>query len=117
MRELLFSVTKKDLTINYFSGTGAGGQHRNKHQNCVRMSHRDSGAMATGQRHRERQANLRDAFKSLVESFKFKAWCSAKTTEIKLGQTIEEAVADEMDPGNLKIEIRGDDGKWIEEIK
>jgi len=33
MRELAFSVTKKDLEITYFSGTGKGGQHRNKHKN------------------------------------------------------------------------------------
>lgn len=26
-REKLFSVTKKDLVFEYFSGTGAGGQH------------------------------------------------------------------------------------------
>ena len=33
-KELLFSVTKKDFSITWFSGTGAGGQYRNKHQNC-----------------------------------------------------------------------------------
>ena len=27
MKELLFSVTKKDFDITYFSGKGAGGQH------------------------------------------------------------------------------------------
>lgn len=66
-RELLFSVTKKDLEIDYFSGTGAGGQHRNKHQNCVRIKHIPSGIMTQCQTHRERTANFREAFHKLAD--------------------------------------------------
>ena len=65
-RELLFSVTKKDLKIDYFSGTGGGGQHRNKHQNCVRMHHKDSGASSTGQSSKERKSNLKEAFNNII---------------------------------------------------
>ena len=36
-KELLFHAERKDFRIDYFSGTGAGGQYRNKHQNCVRL--------------------------------------------------------------------------------
>lgn len=72
-KELIFSVTKKDFDIQYFSGTGAGGQHRNKHQNCVRMVHSESGVSATGQSSRSRQANEREAFKGIIESKTFKA--------------------------------------------
>jgi len=57
MRELLFSVTKKDLEITYFSGSGGGGQHRNRHKNCVRMYHPDSGVRTTGQSHKEKRSN------------------------------------------------------------
>lgn len=113
MRELLFSVTKKDLEINYFSGTGPGGQNRNKVQNCVRMHHPESGARATGQSSRDRQENLREAFKSLVNSIEFKVWHSKKTQEILSGKTIEQKVQESMVDSNLKIECRVDN-KWIE---
>jgi len=82
-KELLFSVTKKDLDINFFSGTGAGGQYRNKHKNCVRMAHKESGARSVGQSHREMQANLREAFQTLVKHPKFRMWHNLKVHEVE----------------------------------
>jgi len=111
-RELLFSVTKKDLTITYFSGTGAGGQHRNRHKNCVRILHKDSGAISTGQSSRERQANIKEAFQGLVKSAKFKIWHTMKVNEVLQGKNIEEKVEESMSPENLKIEGRGECGGW-----
>jgi len=112
MKELLFSVTKKDLEISYFSGTGPGGQNRNKVQNCVRMRHPESGASSTGQSNRDRQANLREAFVGLVNSPAFKVWHSKKTMELLSGKTIEQRVNEQMDEKNMKIECRDDEGKW-----
>jgi len=58
------TVTKNDVEIEWFSGTGKGGQHRNKHQNSCRVVHRASGLMESRQgRHRNR--NLEDALKAL----------------------------------------------------
>ena len=62
------SWTKRDFRIDWFSGTGAGGQHRNKHQNCVRITHIESGITVTGQSFRERQRNFDDAFRRLAEA-------------------------------------------------
>jgi len=112
MKTLLFSVTKKDFVINWFSGTGAGGQHRNKHQNCCRLVHPESGATATGQNSRSREDNLRDAFKKLIEKDTFKIWMNRKIWEITQSKTIEELVQDAIKPENLKIEGKGDDGRW-----
>lgn len=39
----------KDFEVQWYSGTGAGGQHRNKHQNSCRIIHRSSGIVATAQ--------------------------------------------------------------------
>lgn len=59
------SWTRKDFKIEWFSGKGAGGQHRNKHQNCCRVTHIESGLVATGQSHRERKRNFEEAFTRL----------------------------------------------------
>lgn len=59
-------LTKKDFKIDWFSGTGAGGQHRNKHMNCCRIVHIETGLMATGQSNRDRPSNQREAFKKLA---------------------------------------------------
>lgn len=64
MKEL--HLTAKDFKLEWFSGTGKGGQHRNKHQNCCRITHIESGLTATGQNSRSRVANQRDAFTRLA---------------------------------------------------
>lgn len=115
-KELLFSVTKKDLEINYFSGSGAGGQHRNKHQNCVRMYHKESGVRTTGQDSRERQSNLKTAFKRLTENPKFKIWLNQKTYEVSNKINIKKEVEKLMSPENLLVEGKDEKGKW-EKIK
>lgn len=46
--------------VEWFSGSGAGGQHRNKHQNSCRLIHGPTGLIEARQG-REREANLRDA--------------------------------------------------------
>lgn len=112
MKELLFSVTKKDLEITYFSGTGAGGQHRNKHQNCVRMYHADSGVRVTGQSNRERAANIQQAFKTLINHPKFKIWYNMQVQSKLSVQSIDDIVAKKMQPQNLKIEGKNAKGQW-----
>lgn len=49
-----------DLQIVWFSGTGKGGQHRNKHQNSCRVTHLPTG-ISESRQSREKDANLRDA--------------------------------------------------------
>ena len=112
-KELLFSVTKKDLEITYFSGKGGGGQHRNKHKNCVRIKHLESGALVTGQSHKERKSNLKEAFENLVNSGKFKVWHNKKIYEVLEGKKIEDKVNDMMKPYNLKVEVRMNE-EWQE---
>lgn len=76
-------LTKKDFKIEWYSGSGAGGQHRNKHQNCCRITHIETGLRAQGTEGRDRITNQRNAFNRLAklliahffadESIRFKA--------------------------------------------
>lgn len=58
-------IDEKDLKVQWYSGTGAGGQYRNKHQNSCRLIHLPTGIQALGTKNRERGPNLRDAMAML----------------------------------------------------
>ena len=57
-------IPQSDLKIEWYSGTGAGGQHRNKHQNSCRITHLPSGIVATAQC-RSRQNSLDEAMTAI----------------------------------------------------
>lgn len=113
MKELLFSVTKNDLEIDWFSGTGCGGQYRNKHQNCCRIRHKDSGAIATGQSQRDRVSNLKEAMENLIKSPKFKAWVKVRVGEVTGEKADIEAKVDRA-MRHLKFEVKDEAGNWKE---
>ena len=55
-------VTEDQFRFEWFSGTGKGGQHRNKHQNCCRCIHEPTGISANGTNSRSREDNRRAAY-------------------------------------------------------
>ncbi len=59
-------LSKKDFTLEWFSGSGGGGQHRNKHQNCCRIKHIATGLSAMGTASKSRVANQKHAFANLA---------------------------------------------------
>jgi len=63
-------LTLKDFTIDWYSGQGAGGQHRNKHQNCCRITHNESGIITRGTESRSRSDNQAKALKRMTEELK-----------------------------------------------
>ena len=60
------AVMDADLKIEWYSGTGAGGQFRNKHQNSCRITHLPTGMVATSQT-RSRQNSLTLALTDIQE--------------------------------------------------
>jgi peptide chain release factor 1 len=55
-----------DFRVEWYSGTGAGGQHRNKHQNSCRITHIATGKVTTAQC-RSRQNSQEQATAALLE--------------------------------------------------
>ena len=55
-------IEEKDFEYQWYSGTGKGGQHRNKHQNCCRCIHDPTGIVANGTGSRSREDNKRNAY-------------------------------------------------------
>ena len=61
------TVRKSDLRIEWFNGSGAGGQRRNKRKTACRMTHLPTGKVATCQEHAHGHQNLKGAFMRLVK--------------------------------------------------
>lgn len=56
--------------VEWFSGSGAGGQHRNKHQNCCRYIHIPTGTTVKveGRVRAQNLANAKDEMKKRLDS-------------------------------------------------
>ena len=54
-------ITEDQFRYEWYSGTGGGGQHRNKHQNCCRCIHEPTGISANGATSRSREENKKNA--------------------------------------------------------
>ena len=114
MKELLFSVTKKDFEIQTFKSGGKGGQHQNTCDSGVRIIHRESGAVGESRTERSQHQNKKLALHRLAKTGKFKVWLNRKVFEIDQKETLEQIIKREMSSENLKIEIKDEKGNWIE---
>ena len=111
-KELLLTLTKKDFVVEWFSGSGAGGQHRNKTKNCCRIKHLASGATGIGTEQRSREQNKKKAFRRLTSRQCFVSWLRVescrKNQEInnikKIEMEIEQWLNQQMAPENLTVE-------------
>jgi len=65
--EYVFSLSKKDFTIQTFRAGGKGGQNQNKVESGVRIVHAASGAVGESRNFRDQLANKKAAFKRLVD--------------------------------------------------
>lgn len=117
MSEPIIHLTKKDFELQFYRGTGNGGQKINKTEMCCRIYHRPSGCVATSEEERYQMQNRKIAFERLVSQPKFRVWLYRQHF-VKLGQQksdeqIEREIEQQMSFENIKIEIKKD-GKWTE---
>lgn len=113
-KERLLTVRKKDLKIQTFRSGGKGGQHQNTTDSGVRIIHDESGAVGESRSERSQHQNKRIALERMAKSEKFKTWTNRRIFELTEGKTLEERVDEMMNPKNLKVEGRNEDGDWKE---
>lgn len=66
MRKPIWSLTKDDLEIETFRGSGPGGQHRNKTETGVRVRHKATGLVSESCETRSQHQNKILAFRRLA---------------------------------------------------
>lgn len=114
-RKLLFSVTIDDCRVETFRSGGKGGQHQNKTESGVRITHIASGAVGESRESRSQHENKRIAFKRMAESEKFRKWHRIEVARrTGLMAQIEAQVDRDMRPGNLRVEVVDESGRWVD---
>lgn len=119
-RELLFSVTRKDLIVETFYAGGKGGSNQNKRKTGVRVKHPASGAVGEGRNSRSQHQNKQVAFTRMREHPRFRVWLAeqiqAEQVRGNAELEVESSVASQMQPDNLLIEV-WDTGRggWTED--
>src|SRR5213592_4148 len=58
---------ERDSDVEFFIASGPGGQHRNKVETGVRLTHRPSGIVVTATERRSQSANREAAFERMAE--------------------------------------------------
>ena len=76
-------IDPSDFKIEWYSGTGAGGQHRNKTQNSIRLTHIPTGLTESAQT-RSRESSHRLAMEQMIKTLR----SSAKYSSL-VAQSIE----------------------------
>lgn len=111
-KTLLFSVTRKDLVFEYFSGTGAGGQHRNKCQNSCRCKHPPSGAVGMCQEERSKEQNTRKAFRRMADSEVFQKWLRIEAAR-RSGDLAEIEKKVDRELQKVRVDVHDEAGQWV----
>lgn len=109
----IFSVSLSDCRVDTFRAGGKGGQHQNKTETGVRITHLPSGAVGEARDSRSQAQNKVAAFLRMAETAAFTRWVKIEAAR-RLGRpSPEEIVDDQMQLEHIRTEGKVD-GKWTE---
>jgi len=111
-REPLLSLTKKDFRVDTFKSGGKGGQHQNKTNSGVRITHIATGISYECREEREQSRNKKKAFKKLCADKKFLLWIKQESFKKENEERDKEKYS--ITEENIIVEHRGN-GKWEKE--
>lgn len=97
-----FGVTKRDIRIDTYRGSGKGGQNRNKRDTAVRAVHIPTGISACAEDQRTQEANKKNAIRRLfakliplIKNEAKKERYRAPQEKIRVYHSIDQRVKDE----------------------
>jgi peptide chain release factor 1 len=70
MEELIASYRRKDFRVDTFRCGGPGGQHTNKTDSGVRITHIETGITSECREHKSQSQNKKEAFRKVAEQIK-----------------------------------------------
>jgi peptide chain release factor-like protein len=112
-RTKLFSVTIKDCRVDTFTVGGHGGAGKDTSNTGVRVVHEPSGAKGESTETRSQAKNKSTAFKRMAQTPAFVAWVKREAARLSGGKPVEEVVEELMEPHNIIVEVRDNNGKWV----
>lgn len=105
-------ITRKEIEITFFRGSGKGGQKKNKTSSACRCHHPPSGAIGISQDTRSQLQNRRLAFTRMAKSPKFQKWLKIELSRIHHNENnIDKKVEENMREENMRVEY------WNSELK
>lgn len=109
MKELLFTVPRSDLKLEFFRAGGKGGQKQNKTSSACRITHAPSGAVGESRDERQQTQNRKLALERLVANPKFVGWMRMEAASKREGFLSTARKVDGMlEERNLQVETAPD---------
>lgn len=105
----------KNCRTEYFTVGGAGGGGKDTSNSGCRITHIASGAVGKATDTRSAQKNRRLAFERMAATKTFRAWIKIQASRMMGEKSPEEIVDKMMEEKNLRIEIKDNKNRWIEE--